>query len=222
MKIRSIWRDGERHEVVGNAVVISGGYGSWRSEALRLVPEVWLAAMENGRRIEGTTANWRFEAEVGASLEVGEVTAGEVKGLAGLEGVVETAIAGHRRYADSCVLYYNWKTMWSDLEMRTPRGHFGGAAASVAAVLRDIHTHQVKRSVVVIDDFDAYLTDTEAEEIFRHIQGVLMSGDNQLLVGSRSDHLRGAAGGNVIEATGGRSLLPDLLQSFVGRKSEKR
>jgi len=221
MKIRSIWRDGERVcEVNGDVMVIGGGYGSWRSEALRLVPEIWMAGIGKGRRVEGTTANWRFDVEVGASIERAEVIGGEVRGPKGLEGLTEMTAAGHRRYADDCVLFYNSMTMWADVGLKT--GNFGGSSASIAAVLRDIHTHRVRRSVVVIDDFDAYLTDLEAEEVFRHVHGVLRAGGNQLLVGSRGVYLKGAAEGNAAEASGSRSLVADLLQSFVGRKNEKR
>lgn len=217
MKIKRI-KNSEVDVGVGESVVIVGGHGSKRGEALRLIGEIWMRSLPGYKKREVRVSDdWEFTFEVGAEYEVIRVRVGEeFGGLKGLEGLVEMGEMGRKRYVGDGVLLYGWNSVQSGYGVSE---HDGGLMGSIASVVQDLHTHQIRRSIVLVDDFDAYMTRDESEEVFRHLSGLLSTGGNQLVVGCcRNDFLMSDVCKMGIIGNERRSVISDILSLFIKNK----
>jgi len=88
------------------------------------------------------------------------------------------------QYADGCCLLYDSRVARvSEID--------GNISGSIWPLVYEIHRRDIKNSMIMVDDFDAFLTEEESQAVLRHLTPLAKARGNQLILTTSHRYLKG-------------------------------
>lgn len=179
---------------VGDVIGLYGGAGSYKNFILRAIYEGWRRSIVR-HNITQSIWNSKISGEIYIDFEIGKELAtvkiinGEVIHSPAIYRLSSIDIKG-KKHAEDCVLMYDQRLSSSIQSLGIMEVELGLEVGHLRAVLSDVHLRQMGGCILLIEDFDAFLSEGEARSVCSSLVPLIKARDSQLLFSSPNSYLR--------------------------------
>lgn len=188
-----------------DVVLVYGENGCGKTLTCRAICDAFAASVSKSK-LSGLPGEWVVEFDVGA--EIGSVAI--KKGQADRLQLLKRSVQMDQK-AENCVLAYGASRL-------SGSGDLGMGVRSIHAVLHDLHLKEVRGNVVIIDDFDSFLSFSNKVLWLDHLRRNFGSKGCQLILTVRDERFiewvegMGLGSLEVVRLAGGDNVITEGLK----------